>query len=126
MLIHFVEKHRVLWKEKDRPNFADDFVRALQKAALPGNARQLENIVCRALIEWEGTGTLSLSHLPAYILEELSEPSAIQLCSPDEQSQRRQPPLEFQAIEYLERHDWNLSQAIQYMEAALVRGAVTA
>jgi DNA-binding NtrC family response regulator len=34
--------------------------------------------------------------------------------------------LEVEAVEYLQRHDWNLAHAIRHLESVLVRGALTA
>jgi DNA-binding NtrC family response regulator len=127
LVCHFVEKHSRLWKENSRPSFNADCIAALQKTALPGNARQLENIICRALVDWEGTGTLCLSHLPAQIWQELSETISKQTCELlDQETQRHAPPLELQAMEYLQQHDWNLAQAVGYLESVLVRGAIMA
>jgi len=127
LLSHFVEKHAALWREKGRPTIDPDFVSALQKAALPGNARQLENIVCRTLVDWNGNDTFCLQHLPTQIWQELSETASdLSRKTVDQKTQIDNPPLEMQAIEYLQEHGWNLAHALRYLEAVLVRGALTA
>jgi transcriptional regulator with GAF, ATPase, and Fis domain len=128
LLQHFLEKHSLLWREKGRPTIDPEFVRALQKATLSGNVRQLENILCRALIDWDGNGSLCLRHLPAQIWKEVSDPTSEQS---DRQASAHEThpghlPLEAQAIEYLQQHDWNLAQAIRDLESILVRGAMMA
>ncbi|WGW01636.1 transcriptional regulator TyrR [Vibrio sp. YMD68] len=48
-----------------RPSLADDLVDGLSNYQWPGNMRQLDNMVLRALTEWqEGPLDLSLFHLP--------------------------------------------------------------
>jgi len=126
---HFIEKYCPLWQAKGRPTIGSDFIRGLEKSSLPGNARQLENVVRRALLDWEGTGSLSLRNLPPEIWQELSEAPGL-ATSPPEAGESRElastAPLEVHAVEYLQRHDWNLTHAIQYLESVLVRGALTA
>jgi DNA-binding NtrC family response regulator len=69
---HFVTKHRAL-----HPSFTGgvsrDFLTAMQALELPGNVRQLENIVRRALANHPSAGDLELSDLPEDALRDLTE-----------------------------------------------------
>jgi DNA-binding NtrC family response regulator/biotin operon repressor len=59
---HFLDKHRDV-----NPGVADvrpEFVEALTHLPLPGNARELENLVCRALVHHDGPTPLGLDDLP--------------------------------------------------------------
>jgi DNA-binding NtrC family response regulator len=129
LLLHFVEKHSMLWQQKDadkdkvKPTIDHDFMAALQNARFPGNVRQLENIVCAALIEWEGSGPLTLRHLPENIWKQISETNPPRDNPPPE---IKNLPLELRAVEYLQHHDWNLAEAVHDLESAMVRGAMTA
>ena len=49
---------------------SDEFIEALKRTRLPGNARQIENIVREALVKQEHPGPLTLQHLSAEVLRE--------------------------------------------------------
>jgi DNA-binding NtrC family response regulator len=129
MVEHFIEKYCALWEAKGRPAIGSDFIQGLEKSKLPGNARQIENIVRRALVGWEGNRSLSLNDLPPEIWQELSAAAAL-APAPEEADPPPQiestTSLEVEAVEYLQRHDWNLAHAIRHLESVLVRGALTA
>ena len=123
LIFHFVEKHAALWWHKGQPDLENDFIAALEDSALPGNARQLENIVCRSLIDWDGAGPLALRHLPESIWKQVSG----RLQQRDTAAPEIQKiPIELQAVEYLQNHDWNLAEAVRDLEAAMVRAAMMA
>jgi DNA-binding NtrC family response regulator len=132
LIDHFMEKYLVVDRERQRPAIDHDFVLALQQAPLPGNARQLENIFCRALLGWEGDCPLSLNDLPEEIWREvasrdsfLGDPSKGDAPNGDSASSQA-PQFEDQAVEYLRQHDWNLTQAVRHLESTMVRGAMSA
>ena len=126
---HFLEKYRGLWKTSGAPLIGNDFLQGLERSRLPGNVRQLENVVRRALIDMDASDALSLRHLPPEIWQEVSE-----TVEPEQSAGLPSPahkgisdiPLEAHAVEYLERHDWNLPHTTRYLESLLVRGALTA
>jgi DNA-binding NtrC family response regulator len=68
---HFLQKHEHL-AAKHPVTAAPSFVEALEGAFLPGNARELENLVRRALISSEGLRPLEVTHLPSYLWREIS------------------------------------------------------
>jgi len=77
----------------------------------------------------EETGHLSLKDLPPEIWRELSGANDVPDASPKTAARAEsftEPALEVHAVEYLQQHDWNLFQAIRYLESVLVRGALTA
>jgi DNA-binding NtrC family response regulator len=126
---HFIEKYCALWQAKGKPAIGNDFIHGLEKSILPGNARQVENIVRRALVKWEGNRPFSLTDLPPEIWRELSGTAVLEPLPETPApapSMMFNPALEAQAIEYLQRHNWDLPHAIRYLESALVRGALTA
>jgi transcriptional regulator with GAF, ATPase, and Fis domain len=57
---------------REPPGLADETVEALEKLQLPGNARQLENIVRQALVQQSSTDALQLSDLPPEVWNEIS------------------------------------------------------
>jgi transcriptional regulator with GAF, ATPase, and Fis domain len=71
LIRRFVAKHAHL-RPGWRLTAGADFVEALCDARLPGNVRQLENLVCYALVNKETDTPLHLSDLPAEFWEQLS------------------------------------------------------
>ena len=69
---HFVEKHRNLWSGT-RLSVEPEFIEALTQLELPGNAREVENIVRRALVNKITDSPLSLSDLPPEVLGKIAE-----------------------------------------------------
>jgi transcriptional regulator with PAS, ATPase and Fis domain len=70
---HFLEKHSNLSAGK-RPSVDPEFIEALAQLELPGNAREVENLVRRALVSKMTDSPLNLSDLPPEILGMLAEP----------------------------------------------------
>ena len=73
LVLHFVDKHRSL-RNGRRSLVEPEFIEALAQLELPGNAREVENIVRRALVNKTTDRSLCLSDLPAEILEQIAEP----------------------------------------------------
>ena len=71
LIFHFFEKHRPLGTSK-KMTVEPDFVEALRKIGLPGNVRQLEHIVCQALVGKSGAGALALRDLPPEVWQQLA------------------------------------------------------
>jgi len=69
---HFVRKCQNLRADR-RIEAGDDFVQALMQAELPGNAREVENLVRRAMAHKQDNGSLGLGDLPYEILQQVSE-----------------------------------------------------
>ena len=67
---HFVEMHSAFATPCAR--LADEAVEALEHLRLPGNVRQLENVICRALVNRAVPSTLQLRDLPLEVLSEVA------------------------------------------------------
>jgi DNA-binding NtrC family response regulator len=132
LIRHFIQQHASLRPTRNCPPIAQDFIDALERSELPGNARQLENVVRRALVDWDGCDSISLNALPPEIWREISgadEVSALQTVGEPTNrlgvAERTDREFESQALEYLQSHGWNLCKAVRHLESVLVRGAVS-
>ena len=68
LVAHFVEKHSSL--PSNRPPVHAGFVEALRRIWLPGNVRQLENIVRRALANGADRTSIGVERLPLEVLDQ--------------------------------------------------------
>jgi two-component system, NtrC family, response regulator AtoC len=68
---HFIQRHAVRL-DRDPPRPSTLFLERLRRYAFPGNVRELENVVERAVTFCEG-GTLEPRHLPARLAEDPAE-----------------------------------------------------
>jgi two-component system, NtrC family, response regulator HydG len=91
-----------------------DFSAALSSLDLPGNARQLENIVRRALLHSAGRGVLGIGDLPPEVLQ--------QLVQADEATSRQADPT--QAGSRPTVRDWNLARSLAAYERSMVEAAL--
>jgi transcriptional regulator with PAS, ATPase and Fis domain len=73
LIEHFLQKHGGLQIEQ-AVEINQDFVIALQQTCLPGNVRQLENLIRESLATRHADDALDLSDIPSEILRQLSEP----------------------------------------------------
>jgi DNA-binding NtrC family response regulator len=113
---------------------APDFVHALTQVELPGNARQLENLVRRALVNKDDDTRLNLSDLPQEIWQQLSEQGNSSSAQPEVASTRkdiRTPPpntpqqdIPSYVMNLLDVNGWNLSRSLQYCERLLLEAAL--
>ena len=72
MIDHLLGKYRSL-DTAGSPSVGPAFVEALTRVALPGNIRQLENLVRHALVNKEDDQPLTLSDLPPEVWRQLAE-----------------------------------------------------
>ena len=82
---HFLEKYRSLccgWL----PEVGADFLDALRQIALPGNVRQLEDLIRQALVGRRTDAPFGLNDLPAEAWRQLSESSDV-LPTPQRESE---------------------------------------
>ena len=125
-----------------------DFFQALMELRLPGNVRQLENLVRQALIGKNDHGPLTLGDLPLEVWRELSaitdpSPDAAARLNPDEPAARmtaasqeargfRADPRErseaadlaAHALKLLNANGWNLSRSLDHCEKLLLEAAL--
>jgi transcriptional regulator with GAF, ATPase, and Fis domain len=123
---HFLRKHQHLAQNGNgKAHAAPDFLHALERTALPGNARQVENLVRRALVDRETSGALRLSDLPEDVWADLSEQEE------SSQNLERKPPqaetgLMTYAMECLVQNQWSLGKSLAQLEELLVKAALEA
>jgi transcriptional regulator with GAF, ATPase, and Fis domain len=130
LVYHFLKKHRA--HEAAEPAVAGlDFIEALTQIRLPGNVRQLENLVRRALVNKIDNSPLTLGDLPPAVWQELSDQeagthlrSALESETNHSASLRLQSDLHSSLSDLLIVNGWNLSQALDYCEKSLVESAL--
>ncbi len=73
---YFAEKNRALWPAGSL-ELGADFLAALAELELPGNVRQLENLIRQALVHKEEGSALHLSDLPTALWQQLTEVESV-------------------------------------------------
>ncbi len=110
-----------------------DFVLALRRVELPGNVRQLENVVRRAMVTWKRGDALRLSDLPPELWLELAHPAGLPrpragaegelACEPEPATTVERPAL-LDAVGVLEASSWQLDRALHLCEQKMVDAAL--
>jgi transcriptional regulator with GAF, ATPase, and Fis domain len=118
---HFAHKYRHV-SRGSAVSFAPDFVAALQALELPGNVRQLENLIRKALLAANERRTLSLRDLPKDLWNELAQGKGSFSQAPED---LRTSQHDF-VRHCLERHGWNLASSVQWFERELLKFALDA
>lgn len=120
LVTHFAGRYAALRAETPVP-IGDEFVEALMQDELSGNARQLENIVRRAIVQKEDARPLGLADLPPEIWAHVSQHGG---------GTDQSPACASEPSPYLEQvltlNDWNLSRALASCERSLVEVALHA
>lgn len=133
LIEHFLEKYRSL-KPAGSLSVDPDFVDALTQVELPGNARQLENLVLRALVNKGDETCLNLSDLPKEIWQQLSEQGNSPLVQSETAGQPKDIPkpspqgsrqdILSALVNLLDVNGWSLSRSLQYCEKLLLEAAL--
>lgn len=133
LIEHFLEKYRFL-RSGGPLSVAPDFINALAQVELPGNARQLENLVRRALVHKDDDADLNLSDLPQEIWQQLAEQGKSPFAQPEIASKRQdiqKSPLDTPrqdipsyVVNLLDANGWNLSRSLQHCERLLLEAAL--
>jgi transcriptional regulator with PAS, ATPase and Fis domain len=123
---HFLEKYPSLCSG-GYPPVGSDFLDALRQVSLPGNVRQLENIIRQALVERRTETPLGLSDLPAEAWQQLSQ--GCDLPPPPHPESNGAACAGAHALgDYvrilLEANDWNLSRSLAHCEREAVAAAM--
>ncbi|HSL06133.1 MAG TPA: sigma 54-interacting transcriptional regulator [Nitrospiraceae bacterium] len=111
-----------------------DFIEALAQLELPGNVRQLESIVRRAVLNRRDNTPLSLSNFPPEIWRQLCTQRHVnggQAGVDCHASPAVTPNVPFTSTEFIatlftrmDSKEWNLSRAVEYCERLLVETAL--
>ena len=122
---HFAEKYKTL-SSGNAVVIGNDFLEAVRELELPGNARELENLVRRALIHRRSSIALSLADMPQEILGRLAEKSSL---DSNETTPARQPDhldgpdiddCEVSLNRLLQLHHGKLAETLDHCERSLI------
>ena len=123
---HFLEKYRFLCSG-GRPHVGMDFLDALRQISLPGNVRQLENMIRQALVGRRSEASLGLYDLPVEAWEQLSQGGGAAEASQSENAGCRDSAARLIA-DYvrvlLDANGWNLSRSLAHCEREAVEAAM--
>ena len=132
LIEHLLEKNQSL---QTGGSFSADpeFIEALTRTDLPGNVRQLENLVRRALVNKVTTTPLTLSDLPPEVWQQLAgqeDPYGMRL-EPQENDvsekplgEEKAPALSSDLVNLLDSHGWSLAQTLRYCEKVLLEATL--
>ena len=128
---HFLTKYSSLNQSVVRA-VNSDFVEALRKVELGGNARQLENIVRRALLNKVDDTPLCLSDLTPAVWEQVSDENHLAITQiagglPGMAGGLKHEPLldlEPGFLNILDSNDWSLSKSLEYCEMLFLKCAL--
>jgi DNA-binding NtrC family response regulator len=107
-----------------------DFLDALRQLRMPGNVRQLENLVRQALVRSGGNSPLSLSDLPIEALRQLFAQEPTPINPPTDESEGADAFVSGNVLSWivclLEANGWNLTRSLENcerhaLEAAMLR-----
>lgn len=132
LINHFLRKHNALRPEAKLAVDAD-FIAALTQLEIPGNGRQLENLVRRALINKDDHTPLNLSDLPPELWQQLSQQNQRDAVAPpidetqvneagSEMSNDTSAHSDLAGVLHL--HQWNLARSLEYCERLLLESAL--
>jgi DNA-binding NtrC family response regulator len=133
LLEHFLQKYHFL--QPTRSLAVDpEFIDALTQLELPGNARQLENVVQWVLVNKDDDTSLKLRDLPLEIWQQMSEQGQHLRVSSEPADEGKGLPKSTQEawrqdiptsiVNLLDLNDWNLSRSLQYCERLLLEAAL--
>jgi transcriptional regulator with GAF, ATPase, and Fis domain len=123
LISHFLAKHRMLGPSENIA-LGPEFIEALAKIELPGNVRQLEHIVCQALVKKSGAGALALRDLPPEVWRQLIEQAQELSAAESAVAVADHPPVEVDAPLSFEADQWQLSNFLDSCERLLLERAL--
>ena len=132
LIEHLLQKNRSL-QTVGSVSAGPDFIEALTRIDLPGNVRQLENLVRRALVNKVTSTPLTLTDLPVEVWQQLAEQEG-PFGTRAEQSDRDDPgkparetapqTLPSDLVNLLDARGWSLAQTLRYCERVLLEAAL--
>ena len=133
LIEHFLAKYQSL--RPTGPLAVDpDVITALTQVALPGNVRQVENLVRWALIHKDDETALTLRDLPRDIWQQVLEQETCHQGQPAPMSEKKDhllstpetphQPLPSAIVSLLDRNGWNLAHMLQHCERLLLEAAL--
>jgi two-component system, NtrC family, response regulator PilR len=121
---HFLEKYRSL-APLGTHTVDSDFLEALSQIELPGNVRQLENLVREALVCKATESPLHLGDLSVEVLRQLGEPSESPVAQGGETTDvLNSKTLTKSLVSILEANDWNLRRSLEKCERQALEAAM--
>jgi transcriptional regulator with PAS, ATPase and Fis domain len=120
---YFLRKHQSL-TSVGTLTAGEDFLEALRQIELPGNVRQLENFVCKALIHKATDLPLSVSDLPLEILLQLSGTKEERVAPKPDVNLLYYKILVNSLVPVLEENDWNLARSLESCERHALEAAM--
>jgi two-component system response regulator PilR (NtrC family) len=120
---HFLQKYQSL---AAFPTYMveADFLEALRQIELPGNVRQLENLVRQALVRKASDSPLNLSDLSIEILQEVLTPAADQKVPKAKTARVDLDTLRDPFVQVLEANNWNLRHSLENCERQALEAAI--
>jgi transcriptional regulator with PAS, ATPase and Fis domain len=121
---HFLQKHQSLTPTA-ATTIGADFLEALRQVELPGNVRQLENLMRQALLRKATDLPLSISDLPVEILLQLVGLEEIPgVLNPEESNLVNPNNLATSVNRLLDASGWNLQRSIAVCERHALEAAM--
>jgi DNA-binding NtrC family response regulator len=124
LITHFLEKYRSLCA-MEPTGVSAEFLEALRQVELPGNVRQLQNIVRQALAQRESDHPLGLCDLPVELLQQLSAlaPSAEPTAQVESGEVGHVEVVNY-VVQLLELNEWSLSRSLKTCERHVMEAAM--
>ncbi|NOT56605.1 MAG: sigma-54-dependent Fis family transcriptional regulator [Deltaproteobacteria bacterium] len=133
LIEHLLHKNQDL-KPTNSLTMSPFFVQALRQLELPGNARQLENLLRTVLVNKKDNTPLDLQDLPPEVWRQLAEQSEYPVDSSQQSSDQKAdlcstPERPFHTLasqleKLLTANGWTLSEVLGYCERILLEGAL--
>ena len=122
---HFVALHA---SEASAPAvpISKEFIQALHRVNLPGNVRQLENVIRRAFVQRTHGEPLRLSDLPPEIWQQIANAKRVAASSGAQLSESSPPAGEPDVMSILAASSWKLAPALELCEHQILSAALNA
>ena len=125
LIEHFLQKYSFL-NQNENKRVSSEFVEALMRLGLPGNARQLENIVRAAILNKVDDAPLGLSDLTPGLWRQISDERDLAGQSPGPANSKTHSADDSQFdvrnyfLNVLDENSWNLPKSLEYCERLLL------